>query len=142
MTVIEYDIQASECRKEAKNMSISKWSDDEVNTRIELWTAKFHKDVSRTSAWTLADNPIEFRLAKLAIMHAVAADILSSTDTYSDDAEKKMKEYTDIVTEFTDNTTILVSGGHNIADELNHINYTAIESSTTPNLGVDNGLLS
>jgi hypothetical protein len=142
MVQIEYNIQASECRKEAKNVSVSKWSDDDVNTRIDLWTAKFHNDVGRTSAWTLADNPIEYKLAKLAIMHAVAADILSSTQDSAADAEKKMKEYEDIVSGFSENQSIVVSGGHNHADELEPDNYIAIQSDTTPDIGVDNGIFS
>jgi hypothetical protein len=136
-----YNILASTCRKQAKDTSVRHYSDSEIDQKIKDWERKYHSDIDVISAFTEVDNPIDFSVARLAIICGVTSDILSSIEGFEADASAKLEAYNEYVEKYTQNKSIFVSGGHNLADELEPLNYTAVQSETTPDIGVDNGLL-
>jgi hypothetical protein len=121
--MIDYDIQANEVRKEANNIDVQYYSNDEINTKIELRTAKFHQDLGRSAAYDSTADPIKYKVAKLAIIKAAAADLLSTIDQYKKDGELKFAEYAEMITGFAKSGFIFVSDGYNITDELDEENY-------------------
>ena len=136
---VDYDIHTSECRKEAMDIDYQYWSNEEIDDRIVLRTAQFHKDVGITSAYSAGTD--NYKAAKLAIIKAVAADMMSSVETYSQAAKDKMEQYKAATESLKTSDTKLVSRGHNLADELEESNYIAVQSEVVPDIGVDNGLL-
>ena len=135
-----YNILASTCRTQAKDCPVDFWSDSEIDAKITDWERKYHSDIDVTSAFTEADNPIDYSVARLAIICGVTSDILSSLEGFGAEAKEKLETYNEYVDKYSDNKVIFNEGGHNLADELNPVNYNAVESETVPDIGVDNGL--
>ena len=125
----DYEITAAMCRKEANSVSEQIYSNQEIEAKIIQRTSDFHNRIQKTSAYSKTGNHDKYNIAQLAITKAVAADLLSTIEEFKEDAEKKLREYRDIVKSIHESKSFYIaSAGVNIADELNPDNYTHLPS--------------
>lgn len=132
MTTQAYDIQVSECRKEAKSIGNQIWTDEEIKTKIKLRTSKFHADVGKTTPYDATTETDQYSIAKQAIISLVAADLMKAVEAYKDSVTMARNEYSAAVKELVKaippNNIDPVSDGANFTDELDADNYIDLPS--------------
>lgn len=125
-----YGLVAADLRKRCFNVSSTIYSDAKLVEISEEIEASAHKRLGKSSAYDSSSEPRQYKIMRKIIKEGTAAEVLSSLDNYIEQGKDARINYYTEIKNLKSTKISIITGGPNIADELDSNNYTPEPSET------------
>jgi hypothetical protein len=125
-----YGVTAAQLRARCNNVSIVTWPDASLVTLSEQVEADAHQRLGKTSAYSITADNQKYLIMQQILKEGVAAEVLSGLDLYVENAKQALINYYTKIKNLKQTKMTITTGGPNITDELNSLNYIPEASDT------------